>query len=119
MRKTLLGMFFTLAVMAAGWMMTGQASAGDLQGFNAPGAQSRVQPAEYDGGYSYCQRLRYRCLHKWERDEIGNGNCRRYREECGHRNYCQRLRYHCYNKERLGEEGEGNCRRYHRECGGY
>ena len=71
------------------------------------------------GGYSHCDRLRYRCRHKEELGEVGEGNCRRYKEECGDQNYCRQLRYRCYHKEELGEVGEGNCRRYHQQCGRY
>lgn len=31
----------------------------------------------------YCARLRRACEFKYERDEVGEGNCRRYRRECG------------------------------------
>jgi hypothetical protein len=37
------------------------------------------------GGYGYCQRLRWRCEHKYELGQEGQGNCQRYREECGER----------------------------------
>jgi hypothetical protein len=67
--------------------------------------------------WGHCERLRYKCQHKNERGEEGEGNCRRYREECGGRgDYCERLRYKCEHKSERGEEGEGNCRRYRREC---
>jgi hypothetical protein len=67
--------------------------------------------------WGHCERLRYKCEHKYERGEEGEGNCRRYREECGGRgDYCQRLRYKCEHKYERGEEGEGNCRRYRNEC---
>jgi hypothetical protein len=69
--------------------------------------------------YSYCERLRIRCQYKYELGEQGEGNCRRYREECGGRgNYCERLRYRCRHKYELGLEGEGACRRFRAECGG-
>ena len=64
-----------------------------------------------------CERLRRACVNKEERGEEGEGNCRRYRAQCGERaSYCERLRRACVNKEQRGEEGEGNCRRYRREC---
>jgi hypothetical protein len=48
----------------------------------------------------------------------GEGNCRRYREECGGRaRYCEHLRWACEHKYERGEEGQGNCRRYREECG--
>ena len=64
---------------------------------------SAPQKAEYYGGWRdrdyyrerrwhhdgywhrrrYCERLRHACVHKEERGEVGEGNCRRYRRECG------------------------------------
>jgi len=35
----------------------------------------------------YCERLRRACVYKNERGEVGEGNCRRYRSECGRRYY--------------------------------
>ena len=71
-------------------------------------------------GRGYCERLRRACIYKEERGEVGEGNCRRYRQECGGRaSYCERLRRACVYKEERGEVGEGNCRRYRNECGGY
>jgi len=35
----------------------------------------------------YCERLRRACVYKHERGEVGEGNCRRYRSECGRRYY--------------------------------
>jgi len=118
-RKILLGMLFTFAVLAAGWANSGTASAADLGRFNAPLAGSQIQTVQYGGGYSHCQRLRYHCEHKYELGESGEGNCRRYKEECGDQSYCRQLRYRCEHKYELGESGEGNCRRYHQQCGGY
>jgi hypothetical protein len=74
------------------------------------------QVQNYRGGY--CERLRRACIYKEERGEVGEGNCRRYRAECGGRvSYCERLRRACLYKEERGEVGEGNCRRYRIECG--
>src|SRR2546430_12164142 len=39
-----------------------------------------VEQAQMSG---YCRRLRRACEFKRERDEVGEGNCRRYRRECG------------------------------------
>lgn len=64
-----------------------------------------------------CERLRRACIYKEERDEVGEGNCRRYRAECGRDSYCERLRRACVYKEFRGEVGEGNCRRYRYKCG--
>ena len=69
--------------------------------------------------WGYCQRLRWRCEHKYELGQEGQGNCQRYREECGGgASYCDRLRWRCEHKYELGQEGQGNCQRYREECGG-
>ena len=76
-----------------------------------------VEQVQFWGGRS-CERLRRACENKDRRGEVGEGNCRRYRAECGERmSYCERLRRACENKDRRGEVGEGNCRRYRNECG--
>ena len=81
------------------------------------GLDDLVQQVQYGGG-SYCSRLRRACEYKDERGERGEGNCRRYREECGGRaSYCDRLRRACVYKDERGESGQGNCRRYREECG--
>ena len=80
--------------------------------------EKNVELAQYSSG-RYCERLRRACEYKGERGEVGEGNCRRYRAECGRRpSYCERLRSACYNKDVRGEVGQGNCRRYRSECGG-
>jgi hypothetical protein len=65
-----------------------------------------------------CAELRAACEQKDRLGERGEGNCRRYRENCQRprRDVCQELRAACLNKERLGERGEGNCRRYRETC---
>jgi hypothetical protein len=81
--------------------------------------EALAQPVQYWGS-SYCERLHRACVYKEFRDEVGEGNCRRYRERCGGgRSYCQRLWRACIHKEERGEVGEGNCRRHRAECGGY
>jgi hypothetical protein len=79
-------------------------------------SEALVEPAQYWGG-GRCERLRRACQYKEERGEVGEGNCRRYREECGGVSYCERLRRACVYKDYRGEVGEGNCRRYRYECG--
>ena len=70
-------------------------------------------------GGEHCQRLRWRCEHKNELGQEGEGTCRRYHEECGERVHnCERLRRDCEFKDERGEEGQGSCRRYREECGG-
>jgi len=94
----------------------GPAAPGGNLGYDAAVQEALVQPAQYWGG-GRCERLRRACVYKEERGEVGEGNCRRYREECGGISYCERLRRACAYKEYRGEVGEGNCRRYGRECG--
>lgn len=88
----------------------------DLRGLAA--FQSSLEQAQFAPGRN-CERLRRACEFKGERGEVGEGNCRRYRAECGRRpSYCERLRSACYNKDVRGEVGQGNCRRYRAECRG-
>lgn len=78
----------------------------------------------YDGrprGGGHCEQLRLACVNKERLGEVGEGNCRRYRETClrpARRDICAELRNACLYKERLGEVGEGNCRRYRQTCRG-
>jgi hypothetical protein len=83
---------------------------------DSAGLEQLVESVQWGGR---CERLRRACVYKEERGEEGEGNCRRYRRECGGTSYCERLRRACIYKQYRGEEGEGNCRRYRRECGGY
>ena len=111
------------AIFGAGALAVGLAFAGAAGGAAAPaglggarGFEGALQQVQYWDN-NYCERLRRRCIYKEERGEVGEGNCRRYREECtGGRSYCQRLRDACIYREERGEVGEGNCRRYRREC---
>jgi len=84
--------------------------------------ETGVEHVQYwGGGGGYCERLRRACIYREQRGEVGEGNCRRYRAECGGGgpSYCERLRHACVYREQRGEVGEGNCRRYRAECGGY
>lgn len=73
-------------------------------------------------GGGYCDQLRRACENKDALGEGGQGNCRRFREECGRparpsrRDVCQELRQACLNKDQLGEQGRGNCREYRETC---
>jgi hypothetical protein len=95
------------------------AAPGGLVAGDATGVlESVVDRVQYWRG-GYCERLRRACEYKDERGEWGQGNCRRYREECtGRVSYCERLRRACIYKDDRGEWGQGNCRRYRYECGG-
>src|SRR6516162_9570491 len=45
--------------------------------------QPQATLVEQTQGYGYCRRLRRPCEFKHERGEVGEGNCARYRRECG------------------------------------
>jgi hypothetical protein len=72
--------FALLAVAGAGFAGL-PASAAPLG--TAPQPQARL--VEQTQGYGYCRRLRRACEFKHERGEAGEGNCARYRRECGRR----------------------------------
>jgi hypothetical protein len=46
-------------------------------------AQGVIEKTQYET--RYCRRLRRACENKDVRGEVGEGNCRRYRRECGRR----------------------------------
>ena len=68
-----------------------------------------VKQVQWESGY--CRQLRYSCVYKHRLGEQGEGNCRRYREQCGGygggyegrgyegRGYCDSLRNACIYKE--------------------
>jgi hypothetical protein len=65
----------------------------------------------------FCQRLRFKCEHKYELGEEGRGNCRRFKEICVERRVdCRALRFRCEHKDEFGERGHGNCRRFYELC---
>src|SRR5262249_47952162 len=73
----------------------------DVRGTGFP--EGLIEQVQYGRG-GYCERLRRACIYKEERGEVGEGNCRRYRQECGGRaSYCERLRRACIHKEERGE----------------
>ena len=89
---------------------------GVLTFFDAPAADAQS-----------CRELQRACQMKDSLGERGEGNCRRFREQCGGRdigdrdsrgNRCERLRRACMFKDERGQRGEGNCQRYREECGG-
>ncbi|MEI6415883.1 MAG: hypothetical protein WCP34_16725 [Pseudomonadota bacterium] len=78
-----------------------------------PAAESFMIPVRS----GHCEDLRLACENKDRLGEAGQGNCRKYREECGNRQkHCQNLRWRCMHKDDTGEEGKGLCRRYREEC---
>src|SRR5262245_7530466 len=121
MRATFMRATFMRATACAMWVVIGFGAMAVSAASAAPilaGAERLAEPAQYWGS-SRCERLRRACVYKEYRGEVGEGNCRRYRAECGGISYCERLRRACVYKEYRGEVGEGNCRRYRYECGGY
>jgi len=115
MRNIILGAAIAF-LMAVGGFTAASAAPANVGGLGstatADSTLHKVVSAEY------CAGLKRACAYKEERGESGEGNCRRYRNECGRFNYCQALRRACENKEERGQEGRGNCRRYRSECGG-
>ena len=109
MRKFALGI-----IIAVSWALTGAASSAPVNPDLAHSVAEVATLVQSDR----CAYLRYKCTHKDQLDEVGEGNCRRYRRECGQVSYCERLRRACIYKEERGEVGQGNCRRYRYECGG-
>ncbi|RPH72746.1 MAG: hypothetical protein EHM78_02250 [Myxococcaceae bacterium] len=89
-----------------------------------------------------CRSLRQACLMRDSLGERGDGNCRRFREQCGDERggrgggggggviggigdiiggggrggRCERLRRACMFKDERGDRGQGNCRRFREEC---
>ena len=116
--RTLIGSIILAAGLAFASVPSAVAAPASA-GARVPGAhESIVRQVQFWRG-RYCERLRRACAYKGQRGEVGEGNCRRYRSECGGRaSYCERLRRACYNKEERGQVGQGNCRRYRSECGG-
>lgn len=115
MRKFILGFIVAASCILTGVSVASAASIGPGLTDSHAKVETLVQKA-HSG--DYCAYLRYKCRHKGELGEYGEGNCRRYRRECGQVSYCERLRRACVYKEERGEVGQGNCRRYRNECGG-
>ena len=105
-------------ILAVGSGLVGVEAAPVGVDIRASVSEGVVEQVQYWGG-GRCERLRRACIYKEERGEVGEGNCRRYRQECSGRvSYCERLRRACIYKEERGEAGYGNCRRYRIECRG-
>jgi hypothetical protein len=108
-------------------LLIGSVFAAFSAGMATAGPVSTLQTNVQDGSglvlkvLSRCENLRRDCERKGQLGERGEGNCRRYREECGVQrsaSYCARLRRECRDKNERGERGEGNCRRFREECKG-
>jgi len=75
MRSVLFGLLIAAGAGIAGL----PASAAPLG--TAPQSQARL--VEQTQGYGFCRRLRRACEFKHQRGETGEGNCARYRRQCG------------------------------------
>jgi hypothetical protein len=75
-------MILSAVLATVGGAMALSASAGPITGSarDSVATQSVVEPVQDS---RYCRRLRRACEFKEERGEAGEGNCRRYRRECG------------------------------------
>jgi hypothetical protein len=110
MRQVIFALF-----MALGFAIAGHSTASAAPIGKAPvEAGDVLVKVQYAG---YCEKLRRACVYKDERGEWGQGNCHRYRVECGRARYCEKLRQACRYKYERGEEGQGNCRRWKYQCG--
>ena len=78
MRITLLGTMIAMGVGLVGSSTAFATAAPDIRGLT--GNRSIVEQVQSG---RYCARLRRACEYKEERGEQGEGNCRRYRRECG------------------------------------
>ena len=113
MRKFILGLIVATSCIFTGVSVASAAPVGPGLTDSAAKVETLVQKT---ASRDYCAYLRYKCNNKEQLGEYGEGNCRRYRRECGQISYCERLRRACVYKEERGEVGEGNCRRYRDEC---
>jgi hypothetical protein len=73
-------MFVGLALLAP--VFAGPASAQSLSNTTVE-TRGQIELTQYREESRYCRRLRRACENKDVRGETGEGNCRRYRRECG------------------------------------
>jgi hypothetical protein len=73
---------FAAALVACGGAFALPASAVPTSGARGVVESQSVVVQAHDDS-RYCRRLRRACEFKYERGEVGEGNCRRYRRECG------------------------------------
>jgi hypothetical protein len=79
MRSAILGIMVATGMSA---LAVSETSAAPLARDGIAG-QGVIEQAQYES--RYCRRLRRACQNKDIRGEAGQGNCRRYRRECGGR----------------------------------
>jgi hypothetical protein len=85
MRSIVLGAAFATGIS----VFSLSATAASISGVPIGPHVSLIENAQMSG---YCRRLRRACEFKDERGQVGEGNCRRYRIECG-RGYRDRGRW--------------------------
>jgi len=81
-----MGALIAAIILAAGSGLVSAGAAPVGVDVRAGVSEGVVEQVQYWGG-GYCARLRRACIYKYERGEVGEGNCRRYRRECGSRRY--------------------------------
>jgi hypothetical protein len=79
MRSVILGTIVAIGLSSLGLSV---ASAAPIARDGMAG-QGVIEQVQYES--RYCRRLRRACENKDIRGEVGEGNCRRYRRECGGR----------------------------------
>jgi hypothetical protein len=80
MRSLLVG---TIAAASFGFVFSTASSAAPVPTEGIRDAAAQQILIEQAQSSRYCARLRRACEFKHERGEVGEGNCRRYRRECG------------------------------------
>jgi hypothetical protein len=86
MRNVVLG----ILIVAGAGVVALPASAAPLAGTASQPEASLVQQTQ---GWGYCRSLRRACEFKRQRGEVGEGNCARYRRECGGSGYRSERRW--------------------------
>jgi hypothetical protein len=80
MRSVILG---TIAAIGLSGLGLSVASAAPIARDGMRAGQGVIEEVQYES--RYCRRLRRACENKDIRGETGEGNCRRYRRQCGGR----------------------------------
>ena len=106
---TLRAMVPAIAIAVAGAAWAAPLSFGPMEGDRGGGLVLRVQDD--------CEDLRRACLDKDAMGERGQGNCKRYREQCHVApDHCARLLKACLREDARGPKRERSCRHYRLEC---
>lgn len=76
MNKIIAGLTLMVGLGFSGFAVTHSSDGSGVSGIYSAAHAQRYEDR-------YCRRLRRACEYKDERGERGEGNCRRYRRECG------------------------------------